>query len=1116
MRLIGGGTAAAAVVLVAGLACAEAISVVVDERAVLLEFYQATGGEAWNNNFGWSEASDDVCEWHGVICEEDDLESNNPEYQARRKLDSSSSGKVLGISLASNFVTGRVPDSFWSLPALEELNLSYNPHLDVNFSGLREYSETQKLRILKLHETGTTSLVGISSASETLEQLVMSQSKLNTPIPQEIYDLSHLTSLHMAECQLQGTIPDQIHKLSLLRELNFFRNMLTGQVPDGMRRMSHMRHMTLSFNQLHGTLPTFFDDMFLLQQFWAEFNDLTGTIPAFDRNPELFKLYLNGNSFSGELPVTFLKDTLNGPKLGPLRINLSNNELGGPLPVSLDQLQDMEGTFYLGDNRWTELPDQLCDNTKWNQGAIQAYGCPGLLCPPGTYNRFGFRTPDHDCQSCSTGQYWGATSCFDKDDRSVLTELFVALSGEGWERADNWLDTSDYCSWYGVTCWDTSDSKRGRVRKLELPNNGLKGDMPDTIFSMHHLTTIDVSRNDVVFSFRNIGNSEHMFHINIAATLTNDFDGIEMANTFFHELYADQLSIGGTFPHELTHVDTLNVLSLQECDLNGEIPSKISRMNSLQELYLTGNNLRGTIPDIFNEMNELQILALAKNQLTGTLPDTLGQGLNLIAVSLQDQITKGGGLSGPLKDFGQAPKLRRLLLGSNKLEGEIPENLMAGYEGDGAITIDISNNLVSGPIPGVLDRFSILNLYVENNMISSIDDNLCRQEDWMHGNVKDYGCDAILCPAGYKGGRHRFSDEGCQECDSRGSGVAFLGQANCLNSERLTERDILELLYTQCGGLNWHSNNNWMSESAICDWYGIDCDESGSVSSITLNNNQLVGSFPTEVFSLPSLTHLKLYSNTLYFNFDGIDAAKNLQSLHLDNTGLDSLNGLGKARSLRELNLGFNKLSGPIPEELSRLINLRELVLSNNNLQGYIPYWMRSLQSLSTLDMSHNQLEGPLYDFAPFDSLIFLDLSHNKLSGPVPPSFFSNLDENEKAVADLSYNHLTGTVPGELERLQRITLQLKGNKIDDIDPKLCEVEGWNNFDVSKYGCDGILCPPGKYNPTGRQSSDESPCKHCKDKGKKYYGSTTCSGAAGVRALSSLGLAAVATVAYLLL
>jgi hypothetical protein len=49
---------------------------------------------------------------------------------------------------------------------------------------------------------------------------------------------------------------------------------------------------------------------------------------------------------------------------------------------------------------------------------------------------------------------------------------------------------------------------------------------------------------------------------------------------------------------------------------------------------------------------------------------------------------------------------------------------------------------------------------------------------------------------------------------------------------------------------------------------------------------------------------LKLYSNTIYFNFEGMES--------LDNTGLESMQGVGNARLLVELNLGGNQLSVPI------------------------------------------------------------------------------------------------------------------------------------------------------------------------------------------------------------
>jgi hypothetical protein len=51
-------------------------------------------------------------------------------------------------------------------------------------------------------------------------------------------------------------------------------------------------------------------------------------------------------------------------------------------------------------------------------------------------------------------------------------------------------------------------------------------------------------------------------------------------------------------------------------------------------------------------------------------------------------------------------------------------------------------------------------------------------------------------------------DGGCQEgpTNINGGESAFLGQALCQErSEDLTERDILELLYDQCGGVGWHT-----------------------------------------------------------------------------------------------------------------------------------------------------------------------------------------------------------------------------------------------------------------------------------------------------------------------
>ena len=1090
----------------------------VNERDVLLEFYDATGGEAWNENYGWADPTNvaDICDWHGVICDSDDLETR------KRRLLQDSDSKVRGIKLDSNFCTGRTPESLWSLPLLEQVDVSQNPHLDVNFVGIRS-GETRLKRVV-LEDTATTSITGLAAAADTLEVLWLSKSKLGGAVPADIYSLTHLTSLQLAHCQLQGSLPDDIHRLSMLHELNVYQNELVGTLPEGMSRLTHLRHLTLSFNQFHGPLPSYLDDFGLLQELWAEYNDFTGSVPPLSKQPLIHKVYLNGNSLSGDLPVNFLAATLQGPREWDLHVNLEHNELKGRLPVSLAQLAPITTMWMLGDNEWTGVPPELCKIPNWNDGGLSEYGCAGLLCPPKSYSFKGYWSAQTPCVQCSSNQYWGATTCFDKDDKSVLVELYVALQGEKWDNHDKWLETDNFCEWQGVECWDIGDMKTGRVRKILLPNNGLVGTIPSTIYSMLHLTIVDFSRNDIIMPFQNINESAHMYQINIAGTQTSDFDGIQDAQSFFHELHADQIPVAGTFPRELYQLSTLTVLSLSECDLSGNLQEEISGMTDLKELYLSGNNLKGTLPDVWQTLSNLSILALAKNQFTGIIPGSLDFAPALVAVSLQDQTQKGGGLTGALPAFSSTRTLRTLLLGDNQLEGDIPQGFLESVaEGDSTLSmrVDLQNNVLQGIVPGDLDRFQRMNINLQGNFISDIDEQLCTQDMWMGGAVGTFGCHAILCPAGTSGGRRMFIDGGCQECpastnndDASSSASVFLGQALCqTRSEDLTERDILELLYDHCGGMGWHTQQYWMTEQDICEWYGIDCDENGSISSIVLGSNQLVGSFPTEIFSLPELVHLKLYSNTIYFNFDGMDQAHKLKTLSLDNTGLDSMQGVGNARSLVDLSLGGNQLSGAIPEELSRLVNLETLVLSHNHLDAYIPYWIESLVSLTTFDASHNKLEGPVYDFADLDQLIFLDLSHNQLTGSVPTTLFESVPGNQKAVADFSFNKLSGAVPQELGRLGRLTLQLKGNRITKVEETLCLVTGWNDYDVRDFGCDGILCPAGTFNPAGRQSSADLPCAPCNK--AKYMGSTECSRAAANMA-TTLALALVGAVSWFLL
>lgn len=82
------------------------------------------------------------------------------------------------------------------------------------------------------------------------------------------------------------------------------------------------------------------------------------------------------------------------------------------------------------------------------------------------------------------------------------------------------------------------------------------------------------------------------------------------------------------------------------------------------------------------------------------------------------------------------------------------------------------------------------------------------------------------------------------------------GAASAGISVSEAEVDKLKLVYESCGGEDWFHNDNWMSEESICTWYGVECDNEDSVTSIILSANNLKGVFPPNVFFLPNLETL--------------------------------------------------------------------------------------------------------------------------------------------------------------------------------------------------------------------------------------------------------------------
>lgn len=279
-----------------------------------------------------------------------------------------------------------------------------------------------------------------------------------------------------------------------------------------------------------------------------------------------------------------------------------------------------------------------------------------------------------------------------------------------------------------------------------------------------------------------------------------------------------------------------------------------------------------------------------------------------------------------------------------------------------------------------------------------------------------------------------------------------------------------------------------LASKDVCNWYGIGCSE-GHIIEINLRGNNLVGVLNPDLFYLRELKILWLYSNPMSFSFENIGSAKKLEDLRLDSTRLHSLRGIGAATSLISFDARFTKVRGQFPEDILLLTNLRSLSLGNNAITGSLPQSFADLKFLTSLSLDSNVLSGKLPSFDDMHFLQSLDLSDNEFTGSISKDLFALLSTSTEPSITLTNNLLTGVVPEEIGRFDRLTIYLTGNNILGLPLTLCYNDMWNDGDVGDFWCDAIMCKPGTYNDYGRKTRYTPVCKSCEN--AAYFGTTTC-------------------------
>ena len=158
-------------------------------------------------------------------------------------------------------------------------------------------------------------------------------------------------------------------------------------------------------------------------------------------------------------------------------------------------------------------------------------------------------------------------------DQEALVALYRSTDGANWNNNTNWLSDEPLNRWYGV------EAVGGRVTKLDLGDNGLRGEIPSEIGNLTQLRELWLGNNNLT---------------------------------------------GDEIPKEISDLKRLEILDLGVNEIRGTIPEWLGDLGQLHELHLDNNRFDGEVPEQLGNLAGLGSLTLQGNRgLLGRLPETL-------------------------------------------------------------------------------------------------------------------------------------------------------------------------------------------------------------------------------------------------------------------------------------------------------------------------------------------------------------------------------------------------------------------------------------------------------------------------------------------------------------
>ena len=529
-------------------------------------------------------------------------------------------------------------------------------------------------------------------------------------------------------------------------------------------------------------------------------------------------------------------------------------------------------------------------------------------------------------------------------------------------------------------------------------------------------------------------------------------------------------NLEGTIPPELGLLHDIDLIDIGDNRLTGAIPSELGQLRNLDSLYLNGNQLIGSVPQELGQLTNLSALRLSENTLTGAIPSELGQLTHLIYLNLANNELTGAIPS----ELGQLRNLKRLTLGWNPLTGSIPPELGQLHN---LIGMSLRHNQLTGSIPPELGQLRNLEeLFLDSTaMTGSIPPELGQLSNLrrlvLHNNpglsgplpaemIKLTNLQLLLLD------EIQICTPPTAEFQAWFRGISERSGSVCPEQER----DALIALYNRTDGPNWTLSANWTSFAPLKEWHGVTTDAEGKVFALDLENNNLIGSLPG---SLGDLTRLNSMNMSLNMGLSGplppTLTHLRLEELLLEGTqlctppddefqawlaGIPNQTGadcIDPRRDYYTLAVLYDSTNGP------------EWINQTNWLTGAaLDTWhgvtTNEEGEVTGLDLQENNLTGPIpSEIARLDKLERLDLGTNRLTGPIPSDL---VELGNLTYLYLGWNRLTGPVPSELIQLDNLTfLHLGYNRLTgSVSPELVRLGDLRELNLADNRLTGTIPP----------------------------------------------------------